>query len=165
MPRLFNDGESTSRSIAENTAAGVSITTAVVSGGESGVVEATDPDVAGDNTDTNPETDATTDALTYELGGTDAASFDIVASSGQLQTKAALDYETKSSYSVTVTVYDGPSTDTTRLMDTIRVTIRVIGANDAPGVPQCNCHPFSPRGRGGRRKHRCPDIGYGSGQR
>ena len=31
------------------------------------------------------------DTLTYTLGGTDAASFDIVAATGQLQTKVALD--------------------------------------------------------------------------
>ena len=42
-------------------------------------------------------------AVTYTLGGTDAASFDIVEATGQLQTKAALDYETRSSYEVTVT--------------------------------------------------------------
>ena len=41
--------------------------------------------------------------VTYTLGGTDAASFDIVEETGQLQTKAALDYETGSSYEVTVT--------------------------------------------------------------
>ena len=45
-------------------------------------------------------------ALTYTLGGTDAASFDIVASSGQLKTKADLDLESKASYSVTVSVRD-----------------------------------------------------------
>ena len=42
-------------------------------------------------------------AVTYTLGGTDAASFDIVEATGQLQTKAALDYETRPSYEVTVT--------------------------------------------------------------
>ena len=35
--------------------------------------------------------DTAGDTLTYTLGGTDAASFDIVAATGQLQTKAALD--------------------------------------------------------------------------
>ena len=70
--------------MAENTEAGINIGAAVA---------ATDPDVAGTNTNVNPD-DATVDALTYTLGGTDAASFDIVSTSGQLQTKAALDYET-----------------------------------------------------------------------
>ena len=48
------------------------------------------------------------DTLTYTLGGADAAprSFDIVADTGQLQTKAALDSATKSSYTVMVTATD-----------------------------------------------------------
>ena len=49
--------------------------------------------------------------LTYALGGSDAASFAIVTSSGQLQTKDDLDYETKASYSVTVSVTDGEDAD------------------------------------------------------
>ena len=71
----------TSRSVAENTAAGVDIGLPVVATGSSG-------------------------AVTYTLGGTDAASFEIVAATGQLQTKAALDYETRSGYEVTVTATD-----------------------------------------------------------
>ena len=50
--------------------------------------------------------DANGDALTYALSGTDAASFDIDLATGQLMTLDALDYETKSSYSVTVTASD-----------------------------------------------------------
>ena len=43
------------------------------------------------------------DTLTYSLGAADAASFAIVATSGQLQTKAPLDFETlPNTYSVTV---------------------------------------------------------------
>ena len=45
--------------------------------------------------------------LTYSLGGTDAASFDIDTATGQLKTKAALDHEDKGSYSVDVQVSDG----------------------------------------------------------
>ena len=52
-------------------------------------------------------TDADNDALTYSLGGPDWASFDIVASSGQLQTKAPLDRRHKTSYTVFVSVSDG----------------------------------------------------------
>ncbi len=107
----------TTRSIAENTAASTDIGTAV---------SATDPDVAGTNTDVNPD-DPNVDALTYTLGGTDAASFDIVSTSGQLQTKLALDYETDNSYSVTVTVSDG-GTDTA----SITVTINITNVNEAP---------------------------------
>ena len=47
------------------------------------------------------------------------ASFDIDDTTGQLQTKDALDYETKSSYMVTVTVGDGTAEDS------IDVTITV----------------------------------------
>ena len=60
------------------------------------------------------------DTLTYPLDGTDAASFGIAPETGQLQTKAALDYETKTSYSVDVT-----ATDRQGATDTIRVTINV----------------------------------------
>ncbi len=107
------------RSVAENTAASTNIGAAV---------SATDPDVAGTNTDVNPD-DANVDALTYTLGGTDASSFAIVGTSGQLQTKDALDYETDNSYTVTVSVSDGTDTDT------ITVTINVTNINEAPTFP------------------------------
>jgi hypothetical protein len=104
----FTDGDSTTRSVAENTAAGEDIGSAV---------EATDDDSG--------------DTLTYTLGGTDAASFDIVGTSGQLQTKSALDYEaTKNAYSVTVSVSDGNSGS-----DSIDVTINVTNINEAPTFP------------------------------
>ena len=106
-PPVFTDGDSTTRSVPENTATGTNIGTAVA---------ATDTD--------------TTDTLTYTLGGTDAASFSIVSTSGQLKTSAALDYETKTSYTVTVTVYDGNSGG-----DRITVTINVTDvAGAAPSV-------------------------------
>ena len=59
-------------------------------------------------------------AVTYTLGGTDAASFDIDAATGQLQAKAALDYETRSSYEVTVTATN--SEGSVDIMVTIDVT-------------------------------------------
>ena len=68
----------------------------------------------------------TDDTLTYTLGGADAAAFSIDGTNGQLQTKAALDHETKASYSVTITVSD------TKLTDTIDVTISVTDVNEAP---------------------------------
>ncbi len=83
------------RSVAENTAAGVDIGAPVAATSASGTV-------------------------TYTLGGRDAASFDIVTSTGQLQTKAALDYETKSSYEVTVTAADSNGATVTTV--TIEVT-------------------------------------------
>ena len=48
-------------------------------------------------------TDPDGDSLHYTLGGTDASSFAIDSSTGQLLTDATLDHETGSSYSVTVT--------------------------------------------------------------
>ncbi len=99
---VFSDGSSTTRSIAENTASAVNIGNAVA---------ATDAD--------------TGDTLNYTLGGTDAASFDIVSSSGQLQTKATLDYETKTSFSVIVSVTDGSGTS-----DSITVTINITDINE-----------------------------------
>ncbi len=103
---MFDDGESTTRSVEEGTATGTNIGDAI---------SATDAD--------------TSDTLTYTLSGTDAASFTIVSTTGQLRTSAALDYDTNNSYSVTVTVYDGEGGT-----DTISVTINVteIGANNAP---------------------------------
>ena len=99
---VFTDGTSATRTIAENTASGTNIGTAI------------------------PATDQDGDDLTYTLGGTDSASFSIVSASGQLQTSAALNYENKSSYAVTITVSDGS------LTDTIDVTINITDANDAP---------------------------------
>ena len=69
--------------------------------------------------------------LTYSLGGTDAASFDIDTGTGQLKTKVALDHETKPSYDVTVAVADGQGGS-----DSITVTIAVTDDDtEAPGTP------------------------------
>ena len=99
---VFTEGASTTRTIAENTASGVNIGSAVSA------------------------TDVDNDTLTYSLSGTDASAFDIDTTNGQLQTQAALDYETKSSYTVTVTVSDGDFTDT------IAVTISITDVNEVP---------------------------------
>ena len=100
----FTDGASTTRAIAENTAANADIGNAVA---------ATDPE---------------NDTLTYTLSGTDAASFDIESATGQLKTKSSLDYEAKSTYTVTITVSDGA------LTDTITVTINITDVEDTPIV-------------------------------
>ena len=63
------------------------------------------------------------------MDSTDAESFSINQSSGQLQTKAILDRETKASYTVTVTATD-PSDES----DTIAVTIAVTDQNEGPSV-------------------------------
>ena len=92
----FADSEDGARSVAENTAAGEDIGNPVAA------------------------SDANGDALTYALSGTDAASFAIDSDTGQLMTLAALDYETKATYSVTVTASDSGG-----LSDSIDVTITV----------------------------------------
>jgi hypothetical protein len=79
-------------------------------------------------------TDADNNPLTYSLGGTDVASFEIDSGSGQLTTAIALDYETlPNSYTVTVSVTDNKNDDDSddtrpvaeRVDDTIDVTITV----------------------------------------
>ena len=99
----FTEGETTTRSVGENTGSGVNI-------GEP--VSATDADK---------------DTLTYTLGGADAASFSINSTNGQLRTSDPLDYETKSSYSVTITVSDDNGGS-----DTISVTISVADVDESP---------------------------------
>ena len=102
----FSDGASTTRSVAENTAASSNVGSAVTA------------------------TDSDGDTLTYTLGGTDASSFSIVGASGQIQTSAALNYEQKTSYSVTVSVADGEGGT-----DTIGVTVSVTDVNEKPAKP------------------------------
>ena len=102
----FSDGTTTARSVDENTASGVNIGTALTA------------------------TDADSDTLSYTLGGTDAASFAIVSTTGQLRTSAALDFESKSSYSVTASVADGNGGT-----DSIGVTITVTDVAEAPAAP------------------------------
>ena len=80
---VFTEGNSTMRSVEENTLSGVNIGSPVGA------------------------TDADDDPLTYGLEGADAGSFGIVGSTGQLQTRAPLDFETQNTYAVTVIVTDG----------------------------------------------------------
>lgn len=63
--------------------------------------------------------DADDDDLTYSVEGTDSSNFKIT-SSGQLQTDAHIDYEAKTSHSVTLRVADATESDTHDL--TINVT-------------------------------------------
>ena len=90
-------------SVAENTATGVNI---------GSTLSATDKD--------------SSDTLRYSLRGIDAASFSIESTTGQLKTFAALNYETKNTYTLTVAVDDGVAEDT------MAVTINVTDVNDAP---------------------------------
>ena len=80
-------------------------------------------------------TDPNDETLTYTLSGTDAGSFDIDDSSGQLKVASGteLDYETKDSYAVIVTAtdpvtIDDPSADS----DSIAVTITVEDVDESP---------------------------------
>ncbi len=99
----FTEGSSATRQVAENTPTDTPIGTPVSATGGTG-------------------------SLTYSLTGTDAASFDIVSTSGQLRTKAPLDYEQKNSYTVQVSVRDSSPTP---LTDSIPVTINVTNINEA----------------------------------
>ena len=102
---VFAD-ETATRSIAENTAANANI---------GAPVAAIDPNG---------------DTLAYTLEGTDAASFRINESTGQLRTSAALDFETKRAYTVVVR-----ATDPAGLYDTIDVTINVTDVDDSAVTP------------------------------
>ena len=111
-PPVFTEGARATREVPENTGVGQAI---------GAPVAATDPE---------------SNAPTYTLGGIDAASFDIVDTSGQLQTKAPLDYETKDSYTVTVT-----ATDPGKASDTIDVTITLTNVEEAGTVTLSNNQP------------------------
>ena len=113
QPPAFDDGDSTTRTIAEN-----------ISGNIGAPVTATDPD------DTS---------LTYSLGGTDADDFSINTSTGQLRTATALNHEDRGRYEVTITVRDGKDVNGTADMvddDTITVTIIVSDVNEPPTFPE-----------------------------
>ena len=103
---MFADSTVT-REVAENTATGQNIGAALPA--------ATDPDTVG--------------SLTYTLEGTDASSFNLDASTRRLKTKAPLNFEGKTQYSVTVRVSDGVNADT------VAVTINVTDVNEPPAAP------------------------------
>ena len=84
-------------------------------------------------------TDTDGDILTYTLEGAGADSFDINRATGQIMTKAALDEETDSSYTVTVRATDPAGVpQATNAVDAnsaeITVTITVNDVNEAPAV-------------------------------
>ena len=110
-PQPVFSSATTTRSVAENTATGVNVGTAV--------------SITG--------TDA--DMLTYALVGPDASSFTIDTTSGQIKTMAALDFETPpTSYSVVVSVRDNEDaggTADTDIDDAIAVTITVTNVDEA----------------------------------
>ena len=93
---VFADGETTTRSVAENTPEG---------------------DPVGD-----PVTAVDSDTLSYTLGGTDATLFDVDSATGQIAVGSGttLDYEILDTYTVTVT-----ATDPSGASDVITVNIAV----------------------------------------
>jgi len=99
------EAEETTRSVAENTAAGTAIGDPVAATDEDG------------------------DALTYTLGGDDADAFTI-DSTGQLMTSAPLDYETKMSYTVTVSASSGKA-DEVDAMTTVTIMVTDEGLDNA----------------------------------
>ena len=98
--------ESATRFVDENTVAGIAI---------GAPVEATDADA---------------DPLTYALSGNDASSFAFDTDTGQISTGAALDFETKNTYQVTIAVDDGHNGT-----DNVGVTIRVTDTDEPPDQP------------------------------
>ena len=89
-------------------------------------------------------TDPETDTIAYTLGGDDAASFTIDGATGQLKTWDPLDYEFKSSYSVTVSASDGKDIDGNAdpsVDNTIDVTISVTDQDEAGHVILSSLQP------------------------
>ena len=119
---LFDD--SSGRTVPENTPPGVNIGTPI---------SATDADETGENALEFGNT------LTYKLGGTDAALFDIDASTGQLITKTPLDAEGDGTYSVTVTVDDGETraadSRCTACTRNVTITVTDVVGTETPLAP------------------------------
>ena len=116
-PPVFTEGRSAARSLAENTGPNINIGRPLA---------ATDVDQG--------------DTLTYSLGGTDAGSFDISLTSGQLLTRSGVtyDHEAKDPYEVTVSVSDGEATAS------IDVTIAVTDVDEPPAAPVVQVDSASP---------------------
>ena len=102
-PPYFDEGVATERSVTEHTDRALYL---------GDPVTATDPDG---------------DVLTYALGGRDADSFALDSQTGQLITRAVLDFELKPSYYVVMTVVDGRGA-----ADAIEITIKVVNLTEVP---------------------------------
>ena len=112
-----DQSDRTSRKVAENTKAGQSIGTPVSAFDDDG------------------------ELLIYTIGGVDAASFGISRNDGQLKTKASLNYEARTGYSVVVT-----ATDPSRAEDSIRVTINVTNVHDPVHITGVSSVRYSENG-------------------
>ena len=75
-------------------------------------------------------TDNESDTITYTLEGPESSAFSIDASSGQVRTKDALDFETKSSYAFQVRAEDDRSAS-----NTASVRVDVTNVTELPAVP------------------------------
>ena len=113
------------RSVHENTVPGNSNNPV-----DTGAVANPDGNV-GDAVTANDSDQEHADKLTYKLGGTDADLFTMASSSGQIIVGEGteLDFESKNSYTVTVTV-----TDPEGASDSIIVTINIRDVDEAPEV-------------------------------
>ena len=112
----FDDGERTTRSVDENTAPGKPVGRPVTA------------------------TDHNDDPVTYALEGPDAASFRIDAGTGQLRTHAALDYEAKASYAVTVKAEDDRG-DAATIAVTVKVDDDIYEQPATPAAPTVTAVP------------------------
>ena len=117
---MFREGASTVRYVEENEAQGELV--------------ARDPSETIGAPLAITDADLPNDSHTFTLSGADAAHFDIESSAagGQLMTKEPLNYESKKTYNVVVTVKDGSgeSNDT----DTISVMIQVKDLDEHPVI-------------------------------
>ena len=121
----FGEGASTFRVVEENTMA--------VEADPNEDLETTTDDVADNVGEPVTATDADGDTPVYTLGGTDKDMFRI-RNNGQIEVgdKAMLDYETKSSYEVTVTATD--SSNMANNSASIEVTIYVTDLDEGPMI-------------------------------
>ena len=111
---VFSEGTSATRSVSAAAAAGTNV---------GGPVAATDADSG--------------DTLTYSLEGTDGASFDIVATSGQIRTKTGVTLTAGTTYNVTVVASD--------TKDSTRITVTINAVANRPPVFSAGARSFTVR--------------------
>ena len=111
---VFRDGATAARSVAEDAAAGAPVGSAVTASDSDG------------------------DSIAYSLAGDDASLFAIDTGTGQISVAqgTALDFETRSSYSVSARANDGRTGQ-----DTITVTITVTNVEEAGTVSLSSANP------------------------
>ena len=90
----------------------------------------------GDDVGKVAATDDDNDALYYSMSGTGASDFSLGQYNGTIDVAKGLDYETTTSYTLTLSVKDKKASDDTAddvVDDTITVTINVTDVNEPPG--------------------------------